>query len=462
MGRRGDGLYRRTAEIVLLLAALLIGGCQSNDDTETPEPSPDGGERITGRERLGWDQAAEDVAQLNSFHYAIYVDNNRSELGEVRCEGTRGPSGFPCSGRLPAMTNGIHVLELAVFTTTPSLLEGPRSAPFRVTVAAATTPAENPLSTGDRITTRDGVQLLAAREAESFVDIADAAIATDGRLVIAERTGRITFLAAGAESITTTTAADDGQLLALTLSPDFSRSGHLFVVQARGGVFRVARYRLFEGQLIERMLVLPDVPASTRPTASVRFGPDGKLYVAFDDAGNRSAALKLFEWSGKILRLNPDGSTPDDQPAASPVFWSGMAAPGGLDWPRDSRLLWIAETGGDGVERLRALSIDGARPRRPGMKTSSVLPPPVGATSHAFYRSDDVPELRNDLFVAARKGGYLLRVRFDENDSSRAMTTEKLLEGRLGEVRAVVAAPDGGLYVMSATDVWRLRLDVRR
>ena len=91
------------------------------------------------------------------------------------------------------------------------------------------------------------------------------------------------------------------------------------------------------------------------------------------------------------------------------------------------------------------------------MKTSYVLPPPVGAASLAFYRGDAVQELRDDLFVAARKGGYLLRVRFDRDDSTRAITTEKLLEGRLGEVRAVAAAPDGALYVASATAVWRLQ-----
>jgi glucose/arabinose dehydrogenase len=326
-----------------------------------------------------------------------------------------------------------------------------------VTVVGATAPVENPLTSGEHFATKDGVQLAASLEAEGFFDIVDTALSSDGQLVVAERSGRITLRVADADPVSATVDADDGQLLAMALAPDFARSGHLFVVQARGGVFRVARYRLFEGHLIERMFVLPDVPASRDPAATLRFGPDGKLYVAFDDAGNRSAALKLFEWSGKVLRLNPDGTTPDDQPAASPVFWSGMAAPGGLDWPREGHVLWLAETGGDGVERLRAIVTDGARPRRPSMKTSYVLPPPVGAASLAFYRGDAVQELRDDLFVAARKGGYLLRVRFDRDDPTRAITTEKLLEGRLGEVRAVAAAPDGALYVASATAVWRLQ-----
>jgi glucose/arabinose dehydrogenase len=457
MRRRGYGGFRRKTMIVLL-ASVLAGSCgESNNDPETPEPGPDAGQPITGRERLGWDQAAENVAQLNTFRYAIYVDNLRSEIADVSCATTRTDAGFACSGRLPPMGNGTHVLEIAVFTTHDGLVEGPRSAPLRVRVTGASAPAENPLASGDRLTTKDGVQLQAALQPDEFVDIADVAIAPDGVLVVAERSAAVTIRAGDGDPIRAATDAADGQLLALALSPDFGRSGHLFVVQAQRGVFRVARYRLFEGHLIERMLVLPDVPASSDPTARVRFGPDGKLYVAFDDAGNRSAAAKLFEWSGKILRLNPDGTTPDDQAAASPVFWSGMASPGGLDWARDGRVLWIAETGGDGVERLRAIVTEGARPRRPGMKTSYVLPPPVGASSLAFYRGEDAPELRDDLFVAARKGGYVLRVRFDRNDPARAMTTEKLLEGRLGEVRAVAAAPDGALYVATPTSLWRLQ-----
>ena len=44
---------------------------------------------------------------------------------------------------------------------------------------------------------------------------------------------------------------------------------------------------------------------------SLRFGPDGRLYGALDDGGDPEGAVRLSEWHGKILRLNPDGSIPD-------------------------------------------------------------------------------------------------------------------------------------------------------
>lgn len=449
--RRARGIV-----IALLLAGGVFAGCKSSDP---PSPSPGNGgpgETITGRERIGWDQAADSLAELATFRYAIYVDGARTEIAEVNCAPTAGPAGFPCSGRLPAMTPGSHVLELGTFTEVGGFVESARSAQLAVTVTGATRPAaEHQLQHGERITTDDGVALDAALVAEGHHDVADMALTRDGRLLVAERAGSVVLYPAGAESFPAAVNPADGELLSIAPAPDFERSGHLFVIQSSPPVFRVARYRLLGGQLIERMILLPDIAASADPSAVIRFGPDGKLYAAFDDGGSRDAAGRMSDWSGKILRVNPDGTTPDDQPGASPVLWSNLAHPGGLAWTRDVQMLWLVERGDDDVERLRAIVSDG-RPRRAGLRASYVLPGIVGASSLAFHGGDAAPQFRHDLFVAAREGGYLLRVRFDAADRARAITTEKLLEGKIGEVRAVGASPDGALYVANASTVWRL------
>jgi glucose/arabinose dehydrogenase len=438
-------------------ALAIAGGCNSSDKPPEQSPGTGTGETITGRERLGWDQAAASASELSTYRFAIYVDGQRSEMADVTCASSAGPSGFACSGRLPAMNSGSHVLELAVFTTANGTVESARSPQLRVIVAAATTPAAaQPLTDGERITTGDGVQLETSLLARDLIDVTDVAIPSDGGLFIAQRNGRILMFAGGAEPQSADLDRRDGELLAVALAPDFARSGHVFAIQAQRGAFRLTRHRLMEGQLIERMVILPDVPASADPAARLRFGRDGKLYAAFDDAGDKGAAVKLFAWSGKVLRLNPDGTTPDDQPAASPVMWSNISSPGGFDWPREGRGMWIAETGIDGIERLRALYSGGERPSRVGQRSAYVLPPPVGAVSLAFYRGEQPRELHDDLFIAARKGNYLLRVRFDATDSSRVVATEKLLEGRLGEPRAVAASADGALFIATDSTVWRL------
>ncbi|HJR61815.1 MAG TPA: PQQ-dependent sugar dehydrogenase [Vicinamibacterales bacterium] len=440
---------------ILLLLGGLIAGCEANNPPPSPSPGTGTPETITGRERIGWDQAAGSAAELSTVRYAIYVDDARSELAEVTCS-PAAPSGFACSGRLPAMSPGAHVLELSAFSEIGGILESARSAPLRVTVTASTSPTEAaPLVDGERLTTSDGVQLTASRLVEGLAETADMALATDGRLVIAERPGSI-FIREATGSFRAALPEVEGELLAIALAPDFARSGHVFVIHTRPGLFRLCRYRLFGHQFVERLAVLPDVPASGDPAAALRFGPDGKLYAAFDDGGSRDAALRLSDWSGKVLRLNADGRTPDDQPAASPVFWSGLAAPRGLDWSPDGGALWMAERGHDGIERVRALVTAGERPRRAGQRASYVLPGTVGASSLAFHRGEAVAPFRGDLFIAARDGGYLLRVRFDEHERTRAVTTEKLLEGRLAGVRAVLTGPDDALYVATESAVWRL------
>jgi glucose/arabinose dehydrogenase len=304
------------------------------------------------------------------------------------------------------------------------------------------------------ITTADGVQLAADLLVSGLDDVADFVVTLDGRILAAERGGRLR-IASGA-AVTEALGGRDGGIASLALDPDFVRTGHVYVVHAPEASFRIIRYRLVDGQLIERMSLVRDIPASSDAAAALRFGPDGRLYAALDDGGSRDAAARMSEWSGKILRLNPDGSTPEDQPAASPVFWSGLRAPSGLDWTSPAATLWMAERGADGIERIRALVTPGARPRRPGQSATYVLPQPLGAGSLAFYRGDIVRAFASNMFLAAREGRYLLRIRFDEQDPLRAVSSEKLLEGRIGQVRSVVARPDGSLYVASESAIWRL------
>ena len=301
------------------------------------------------------------------------------------------------------------------------------------------------------------MQLAADLLVSGLDDVADIAVTLDGRILAAERGGRLR-IASGA-AVTEALGGRDGGIASLALDPDFVRTGHVYVIHASEASFRIIRYRLVDGQLIERMPLVRDIPASSDAAAALRFGPDGRLYAALDDGGSGDAAARMSEWSGKILRLNPDGSTPEDQPAASPVFWSGLRAPSGLDWTSPAATLWMAERGADGIERIRALVTPGARPRRAGQSATYVLPQPLGAGSLAFYRGDIVRSFAGNMFVAAREGRYLLRIRFDEQDPLRAVSSEKLLEGRIGQVRSVVTGADGGLFVASESAVWRLAME---
>jgi glucose/arabinose dehydrogenase len=452
-----------------LLPALVLAAACGRTSPPTPSPPTAPGETITGRERLGWDQQASNGAELATFRYAIYVDGIRSELAEVLCGSAAGAAGFACSGRLPALTNGSHTLELAAFTLDAAgILESARSTPLQVTVSGLVAPpiGSTPLAPGDTIVTADRITLTATQLAAQLEDIVDIAILPDGRPLAAQRTGAIRILSAERTAESGRQTADavwrtaDGDIASLTLDPAFARTGRVFIMHTTSGVFRLGRDRLAETGLVDRTPLLRDVAASADAAAVVRFGPDGKQYVAFDDGGSREAAARASEWNGKILRLNADGTTPDDQPAASPVFWSGLRAPRGLAWTAADGTMWMAEERMDRGDRLSAIGLASTRPRRSTPRGSYPLPQPFGARTLALHPGGDLPDMRGDLLIAANDAGCLLRVRFDAAASSgsapRVFASERLLEGRIGPVRAAAVAGDGAIYVASDSAVWRL------
>jgi glucose/arabinose dehydrogenase len=442
------------------LACLCLLKACSKGNPPTPSPPGSGaGETITGRERIGWDQQAASSAELATFRYAIYVDGSRSEMADVTCAASAGAAGFPCSGRLPPMSNGTHVLELASFIIDAGgVLESARSASLRVTVTGIGPGAAAALADGEIVTTADGVRLRAETLFEGLTKPTAVAVTADGRVFVGTNAGFVVLkdgMALGPAQLT------DGLVMAIALSPTFERDGYFYVTQAvpaeSGGFrFRTARYRDFGAHVGGRMVLLESGPAAATPSAAVRLGPDGKLYVAFDDGGSAAAAERMSEWAGKVLRLELDGRTPEDQAAASPVLFVGLTSPRGFDWTLDGSAIWVADASRDGIERLRVITTTSERPRRAGQRATFTMPRGLGAAALEIYRGDAIRELSGDLLVAGRDGGYILRVRFDPQDRARPMSTERLLEGRVGAVRALAVGPDGAIYFCTDTSLVKL------
>src|SRR5687767_11773308 len=101
------------AFLAALSFAAGCGGGERPDSPSTPvTPGPSGVVQVRGSERLGWTQTAPSLDAVRAHTYLVYVDGTPSSVGDVRCS-DGGASGFSCSGRLPTMTAGRHVLELA-------------------------------------------------------------------------------------------------------------------------------------------------------------------------------------------------------------------------------------------------------------------------------------------------------------------------------------------------------------
>jgi len=448
--------------------ALLAAACSRSSPSPPEVTPPSGTETINGTERLGWTQRAGDAVELATVRYAIYVDGTRSELAGASCAQTADADGFACSARLPTLTAGAHTLELASYVTDGSLLESARSAAIRVTVvtqveSALKTAAEPLGSTSSETAIRpfslaDGTRLVVEPVVSGLSQPTDLAFAPDGRLFIAQRDATIRAVSDGRLSESASVSdrwVTDERLIAIAIDPDFARTRFVFAIVASRDAFSVIRVRELAGTFGERAVLLGGIPAGSEPAAALRFGPDAKLYAAFDDGGEPRLVGDAASPNGKILRLNPDGTTPNDQAGGSPIFAAGASSPAGLDWQPGTAVLWLADAQG-GITPVTAESTGDDKRVRGVARTPSRLPAALAPTAVAFTRGASVPALAGNLFVASGTGQRLLRVRFDPLDPSRVAATEPLVQGVAGPLVAIAAGPDGAIYFATPGSVGRL------
>ena len=462
----------------LLFACLTLLACRGSE-TPAPPPGPSTVQTVTANSRLAWDQMASDAAELSGIRYAVYVDAVRSELTGVSCASESTNGSFACSARMPAMSAGSHQLQLASFLLDgETVLESMRTVPITVTFVAGTTAtaAQRPERLAGHRAAAGGALLDLPVVATGFDGVSDLAFAPDGRLFVAERSGRIRVvrggrllaapaldLRSGRERDQVRVAARDrdehgSAVRALALDPQFPRTRSVYVLYtapSRRGApsYVVARYREAGDTLGDRVVLLDDVRAAPDdPAGTLRFGPDGKLYVALGAAGDSRAAGDLASPNGKVLRLNTDGTTPDDQAGASPMFSAAYTSPRGLGWDPESGLLWALDRPAAGRAELHAVAAAPFNGRKRGTtKATMGLPEPFEPSGLVFFH--------DSVMIASGHGGGLLRSRIDPQERTRIVNTDRLLEQPPEGVRALAVGPDGAIYLATAREIRRLVLE---
>ena len=321
---------------------------------------------------------------------------------------------------------------------------------------------------GEVVTAADGTRFTIDVVAQNLEIPWAMAFAPDGRMFFTERPGRVRILQGGQVLAAPALALDDvaaigeGGLLGIAVHPDFASTHFVFLAytaRVAGGSreTRVVRYREVGNTFGEPMVILDRVGAADiHDGARLKFGPDRKLYVTMGDTAAPPTAQDLGALTGKILRLNEDGTVPGDNPfPGSPIFSYGHRNPQGLDWHPVTGEPWGSEhgqTGNDEINRLQpgrnyGWPVIEADQTRAGMETPVLFfSPSIAPSGASFYTGSAITGFRQNLFVGTLAGQHLLRVRFDPTDPNRVAATERLLAGRFGRIRDVVNGPDGSLY----------------
>jgi glucose/arabinose dehydrogenase len=320
----------------------------------------------------------------------------------------------------------------------------------------------------------------------------------DSRLLVTERPGRLRLVTNGQLSeplagVPAVYGRGQGGLLDVALGPGFAQDRLVYLSFSEpgegGAGTAVARGRLGERGLEGTHVIWRQQPKVDGPNhwgSRLVFRPDGTLFVTLGERyAYRERAQDLSVTLGKIVRINPDGTVPRDNPfvgrdGVRPEIWSYghrniQAA------ALDARgQLWTVEHGARGGDELNnpqpgknygwpvityGVDYSGARigigTAHPGMEQPVYYWDPVIAPSGAaFYTGAAFPEWRGDLLVGSLRPGALVRLRID---SGRVIQEERYL-GDLGErIRDVRQGPDGAIYLLTDSPRGRiLRLDPTR
>ncbi len=279
------------------------------------------------------------------------------------------------------------------------------------------------------------------------------ALLPDGAAVIAERdSGIIRRLQPNGDvtevgEVPEVAARGESGLLGLAVSPAYTSDQTIFAYLTTDEDNRVVAVRYDGRSLGEPVPILTGIPAgSIHDGGRIAFGPDGKLYVTTGEAGDRPLAQDPSSLGGKILRINPDGTIPPDNPlSGSPVWSLGHRNVQGITWD-DAGRLWATEFGANTWDEVNLIR-PGANygwPEVEGQADEAEFVDPVVQWPTDEASPSGVAYLVGSLWVAALRGERLWRIPVGGDGSLGE--PQSLFAEEYGRLRTVVATPDGVLW----------------
>ncbi len=309
----------------------------------------------------------------------------------------------------------------------------------------------------------------------------------DGRLLVTEqRLGELKLFSPEDGSIVDIGGVPEvsyggqGGLGDVVLHPRFADEGLIYLSYAEAGEgdvrgAAVARARLelsADGGALRDVEViwrqLPKVDGAGHYGHRIAFGPDGKLWISSGDRQKFDPAQDMSSTIGKIVRLNDDGTVPDDNPfydrgSVAAEIWSlGHRNPLGLAFDASGRL-WNVEMGPAGGDELNRVErganygypivsngnhYDGRdipdHSTRPEFHAPAVYwNPVISPSSLLFYSGDVFPDWRGDALIGGLSSQSIVRIEFDGDAAHEA---ERYAMGM--RVRAIEQGPDGSIWIL--------------
>ncbi len=314
----------------------------------------------------------------------------------------------------------------------------------------------------------------------------------DGRMLVTERPGRLRLVGADGTvsapiaGVPQVYARGQGGLLDVVLDPAFAENQLVYLSYSEpggpGGGTAVTRAKLAGDKLEQLQVIFRQVPkldSGHHFGSRLVFLQDGTLIVTLGDRNRREHIADMKSHVGKLVRINPDGSIPADNPFAgqagyAPEIYSlGHRNAQGATLHPETGALWTAEHGARGGDEINqpqpgknygwpvisyGREYSGGKIGEGTEKAGLEQPvyywdPSIAPAGMTFYTGDKFPAWRGNLFVGALKFKLLTRLTME---GDRVVAEERLLQDLDERIRDVVQGPDGYLYLLTDDDDGRI------
>jgi len=285
----------------------------------------------------------------------------------------------------------------------------------------------------------------------------------DDKIFVTEKVGRVRVIESGIlldDPLATLRTANvfDGGLLGIAVHPAFDKNHFIYVYytyEKDGALWnKILRITESNNKLYAAKTIFDNIPGSVYNNGGIiKFGPDGKLYVGTGYVSDSHGPQDIQSLEGKILRLNDDGTIPDDNPFSnSPVFSFGHMNPKGLGWDNVGNL-FVTEMGpskNDEINLVRSGGNYGWPEQECSGNEEFIDPivcydPAIEPGGIVFYYGDKI-KLDNPLVLASLRASHLFNLEIDEDEVKSQVS---ILSG-LGRIRDVAVGPDGYLYLITS------------
>lgn len=305
----------------------------------------------------------------------------------------------------------------------------------------------------------------------------------DGYIWTTERFGRISRIDPGSGTQDVILDISDqvyqsgeSGLLGMVLHPDFENEPFIYTAytyNSSGQIFeKIVRFTYQDGELINEFILLDNIQGnSTHDGCRMIILPDNTLLLSTGDAQNQPAAQNINHLSGKTIRLNLDGSVPDDNPfTGNPVYTFGHRNPQGLFYGPNG-IIYSSEHGPSTDDEFNIIEA-GQNYGWPNVHGFCDLPaekefcdandvfepieawtPTVAASDIVYYNHDAIPEWENHILMTTLKNKRIYDLELDETGTS-VLSQNQFFTNWWGRLRDILVGPDGEIYLATSGENW--------